>query len=253
MKIVFCGFGRAGLECFYQLTIHYEINNDDIIVFTHDADGNKDFEKHLSNNGIKYFYDKINDCHDELITFSPDYLISVYYRYIINKNILDVVGYKAMNCHPSLLPLYRGTKSSVWAILNNERETGITYHYINEKIDDGNILLQVKLKINKTDTAYSLYHKLISLFSLNFSKALDKLIENYPGYMQVGISTYYKRELPYQGVRSFQDTTYQEAILFLRAMYYPPFKGAIFRQKNGDEIEITDLAELMIYKNNFRK
>ena len=253
MKIVFCGFGRAALECFYQLITNYDVNSKNITVFTHDLEGNEGLIKHLNNNEINYSFININDCYDQLTEFSPDYLISIYYRYIIKKNILEIVNYKAMNSHPSLLPAYRGTKSSVWAILNNEKETGITYHYINEKIDDGNIILQKKLKIKNDDTAYSLYHKLITLFSSNFCIAFDKLIKKDIGYQQVGASTYYKRQLPFNGIMSFENTTYNRAKLFVRAMYFPPFNGAVFINNNGEKIEINNINSLSDYKNNFIK
>ncbi len=253
MKIVFCGYGRAALECFYQLVSVYNLDLKNINVYTHDADGNENFIMHLINNKIKYTVENINDCRDELVKFSPDYLVSIYYRYIIKKNILETVHYKAMNLHPSLLPAYRGTKSSVWAILNNEKETGITFHYINEKIDDGNIILQKTIPINNDDTAYSLYNKLISLFILNFSSAFDMLINNTLGYEQAGKTTYYKRELPYNGVLNFEDTSYEKAKLFVRAMYFPPHKGAVFLKNNNQKIEINNLKVLAKYKDFFKK
>ena len=253
MKIIFCGFGRAALECFYQLVTNYNVSNKNIIVFTHDVDGNKEFIKHLRDNKIYFTFNHINKCYDELIAFSPDYLVSIYYRYIITKSILELVEYKAMNSHPSLLPLYRGTFSSVWVILNNEKETGITFHYINDKIDDGYILYQTKLKISQYDTAFSLYHKLITLVSSNFCNAFNKLINQDIGYKQIGVSSYYKRQLPFEGVMNFNKTTYNRAKLFVRAMYFPPFKGAVFLKDNGEEIEIKDLDSLLAYKNFFKK
>lgn len=253
MKVIFCGFGRAGLECFYQLVANYNLNTKNIIVFTHDVKENECFIKHLNENNINYSFSKINDCYELLSNFSPNYLISIYYRYIIKKNILEIVDYKAMNSHPSLLPKYRGTKSSVWAILNGEVKTGITYHYINEKIDDGNIILQKKLEILDNDTAYSLYNKLISLFVANFCNAFDKLQNKDLGYKQRGAVSYYKRELPFGGIMKFEDVTFSEAKLFVRSMYFPPYTGAVFLTKNGKKVEIKDLKDLHKYKNILKK
>ena len=253
MKIIFCGYGRAALECFYQLLANYEINQADIIVFTHNVDGNEEFIKHVKNNDISFTYKNINESFDSLSSFSPDFIISIYYRYIINKEVLELVSYKAMNSHPSLLPMYRGTKSSVWAILNNETETGITYHYINEKIDDGNIILQARINIKKTDTAYSLYHKLITLFSLNFCNAFELLIAENEGYPQIGKTSYYTRKLPYNGILNFEQTLYSEAHSFVRAMYFPPFKGAMFSDDDGKLIEIENVNGLNNFIDKFKK
>ena len=53
-----------------------------------------------------------------------------------------------MNLHPSLLPKYKGSKSSVWALLNNEKQTGISFHLMTSDVDNGNIILQIESKIN---------------------------------------------------------------------------------------------------------
>ncbi|MCG7489651.1 hypothetical protein MHN79_09115 [Vibrio sp. Of14-4] len=252
MKIIYCGFGRAGLECLYQLLNIVNIKIEDIVVFTHDSPENNTFIEHVNNMNITFHYTSINEHDDFLRGFNPDFLISVYYRYIIKPRVLEIVGYKAMNLHPSLLPAYRGTKSSVWAILNNEKKTGISFHYINEKIDDGNIILQDEIDISKHDTAYSLYNKLISLFVSNFRVAFNRLIDKYNGEAQCGEASYYKRELPYGGVREVSNCTFSEAQRFVRAMYFPPFKGAIFTDNDGFTIEANSIYDLEKIKHKFK-
>lgn len=253
MKIVYCGFGRAGLECFYQLVISLNIEMCNVMVFTHDVEENREFITHLKNNNIVYFFDSINNRYEDLIGFKPDMLLSVYYRFIIKSEVLKLVNYKAMNLHPSLLPAYRGTKSSVWALINGEKETGISFHYITEIVDDGKIILQEKIDILDTDTAYSLYNKLISLFIQNFLEALSRLINNYEGESQKGKATYYKRELPFNGEKDFTTTTYEEAKQFVKAMYFPPYKGAFFSSIDHEKVEVRTAQELDDYKHLFRK
>lgn len=253
MKIIYCCYGRAGIECFYQIVNTLNIKFDDIIVFTHDTNDNKDLISHLKHNKIKFFFDNINKKHRSLLKFNGDFLISVYYRYIINPKILKLINYKAMNLHPSLLPAYRGTKSSVWALINNEKMTGITFHYINKKIDEGKIILQKKIKIYEHDTAYSLYHKLISLFTKNFDKALIRLIKNYKGKKQKGKVSYYKRKLPFKGIRNFNEITYDEGKQFVKAMYFPGYDGALFKYKNLKKIQIRNVEDLKKFKKLFRK
>jgi len=131
-------------------------------------------------------------------------------------------------------------------------ETGGTFHYINEKIDDGNIILQVKIDISKNDTAYSLYNKIISLFVSNFHIAFSLLIDGFEGQIQSGTISYYKRELPYGGVRRMSECTYDEAIRFVQAMFFPPFKGACFIDDEGNSVEICSISELEIFKSKFK-
>ncbi len=253
MKIVYCGFGRAGLECFYQLVNSLNIEMNKIIVFTHDVEENIEFINHLKNNNVTYTFDSVNNYYEDLVSFKPELLLSVYYRFIIRSEVLKLVNYKAMNLHPSLLPAYRGTKSSVWALINGEKETGISFHYITEIVDDGKIILQEKIGILNTDTAYSLYNKLISLFIQNFPEALNRLINNYKGKEQKGKATYYKRELPFNGEKDFSTTTYEEAKQFVKAMYFPPYKGAFFSSTDHEKVEIRTVQELDSYKHLFRK
>jgi len=251
MKIAYCGFGRAGLECFYQLVSSLNIEMNDVIVFTHDVEENREFIEHLKHNNVRYFCDSINNHYEDLVLFKPDLLLSIYYRFIIKSELLKLVNYKAMNLHPSLLPAYRGAKSSVWALLNGERETGITFHYITELVDEGNIIFQEKIDILETDTAFSLYNKLISLFIYNFTNALTMLISNYSGEVQKGVASYYERKLPFSGKKHFEKTTYDEAKKFVKAMYFPPYKGASFSSDKHETVEVKTIKDLKKYKNLF--
>ena len=252
MKIVYCGFGRAGLECLYQIINSMDLEISDIIVFTHDVDENREFISHLENNNIKYYFSDINNHSEDIAVFKPDLLLSIYYRFIIKAEILTIVNYRAMNLHPSYLPAYRGTKSSVWALLNGEKETGITFHYITEIVDGGNIILQKKLDILDNDTAYSLYHKCISLFLDNFTEALNRFLSNNYGEEQKGKVSLFKRELPFGGEMDFDNTTYTEATRFVKAMYFPPYKGACFSSKNHKKVEVKTTQELEKYKHLFK-
>jgi len=247
MKIVFCGYGRAALECFYQLTGNYDVKSSDIMVFTHDNSENEEFVKHLKANNIRLAYDNINNSLDLIREFHPDYLLSVYYRHIVSIDILNIVNHKAMNLHPSLLPAYKGTKSSVWAILNNEKYTGISFHYMDSSIDTGRIIFKKKIIIRKEDTAYSLYHKLIGVFSSNFCKAFNLLMDDYDGMEQKGVSSYYSRKLPYDGEMEIKDLNLENAWRFVRAMYFPPYKGAVFILKDGSKVEVNSIENLHHY------
>lgn len=253
MKLIYCGFGRAGLECLYQLIINFNISFKSILVFTHDVKENECFIEHLKNHQIDFFFQSINFMEREILEFSPNYIVSVYYRHIISDNVLKIVNYKAMNLHPSLLPKYRGTKSSAWAIINNEKYTGISFHYMNKNIDDGALLLQKKLRIFPNDTAFSLYHKLVSLSIKYFIRAFKLLISNYKGYPQKGERSYYKRELPFGGKFKFSEIDLINAQQFVKAMYFPPHVGAIFVKDTNEEIEINSVNELNKYRDLLKK
>lgn len=79
--------------------------------------------------------------------FSADVLLSINYLFIIENDIIRFPKICAINFHGSLLPKYRGRSPHIWAIINNEIETGITAHLITEGCDEGDILYQEKIPI----------------------------------------------------------------------------------------------------------
>jgi len=103
MKIIYCGFGRAGLECLYQISNEAKLRSKDIIVFTHDTIENKAFIEHLNHLGIEFYFESVNEKYDRLAEFLPDVLVSVYYRFIISPDILELVNLKEMNLYPAVL------------------------------------------------------------------------------------------------------------------------------------------------------
>ncbi len=97
---------------------------------------------------------------DQLAEQKPDLLIVVAYGLILPQSVLDLPTWGAINVHASLLPKYRGAAPIQWAIINGERETGITTMRLDAGMDSGDILLQEAEPILETDTAQSLHDRL---------------------------------------------------------------------------------------------
>jgi len=95
-----------------------------------------------------------------LKSFKPDLIVVVAYGKILPKEILGIPKHDCINVHASLLPKYRGAAPIQWALLNGEKETGITIMKIKEQLDAGDIILQEKIKIKEGDDAISLSKKL---------------------------------------------------------------------------------------------
>ena len=87
----------------------------------------------------------------------------------IKPQILNTAKIGFINKHASLLPKYRGLNPVFWALLKGEKETGFTFHFMNEDLDRGAIIFQRKIKISKTDSVFSIYKKI-------FTEAGDKLL-----------------------------------------------------------------------------
>jgi methionyl-tRNA formyltransferase len=104
-----------------------------------------------------------------------DVLISVNYLFLINKNLISLPNRIAFNIHGSLLPKYRGRTPHVWAIINNEKETGITAHQIDKGCDTGKIIEQIKVPILENDTGGIILDKFNKLYPILVESVLNKI------------------------------------------------------------------------------
>lgn len=236
MKFLYACYGKAGLDCLYQLLNQEECAVENILVITYNDPGNRTLIEHLNALSIPYTTDSIKDnkVFGRIKEFSPDYMFSIYFRDIIQKEILHVVKHASVNLHPSLLPDYKGCFSAPWVLINGESKTGITYHIVEESVDTGNIIVQKELGITHGDTAFSIYHRLITLGMENFSVMFQLLVrEGFRGTPQGQGGRRYKRDIPCGGYLSL-DWSRERIHNFIRAMYFPPYEGA--KLKLGNEV-----------------
>ncbi|WP_372794461.1 methionyl-tRNA formyltransferase [Pontiella sp.] len=93
----------------------------------------------------------------------PDLLIVVAYGQYIPQRVIQLAKYEAINVHPSLLPKYRGSAPIQWAILNGDKETGVSIIYLAKKMDAGDILRQETYPLGDDETSATLHDKLADL------------------------------------------------------------------------------------------
>ena len=92
--------------------------------------------------------------------YAADLFVVAAFGQILSKEILDMPKFGCVNIHASLLPKYRGAAPIQWAILDGEKETGVTIMQMNEGLDTGDMLTKVIVPIEDTDTGESLFDKL---------------------------------------------------------------------------------------------
>lgn len=114
---------------------------------------------------------------NEVKKLDPDLIIVVAFRKI-PKEIFSIPKYGTINLHASLLPNYRGAAPINWCLINNETKTGVTTFFINEKIDQGDILLQEELIISNEDDFGLLYNKLSKVGAKLLVKTIEKVFSN---------------------------------------------------------------------------
>ena len=94
---------------------------------------------------------------------------------ILTNHFIKSFNGKILNIHPSLLPKYKGLNTHHRAILNSEKYSGCTVHFVNSKLDSGKIVLQKKVKISNSDTDKSLAKKILIEEHKLYPKAISKL------------------------------------------------------------------------------
>lgn len=221
MKIILCGYHWTGCKALELLLQE----GHEVFVYTHRTENYiADLEGLCIKKHISYTLGKIST---DNLPFIPDIICSIYYRYLISQDVIDIVKGRIFNLHPALLPKYRGCSSLTWAMINGEEECGFTYHYIDANCDTGKIIIQKAIKIEDFDTQLTLYNRVMFESMKFFLDALDLVDKGYEGKEQEGIATWYKRGCPMEGkITDTMDRAMQER--FIRAMCYPPYQAALY-------------------------
>lgn len=97
---------------------------------------------------------------EQLAQFEPDVIVVIAYGQILKQDLLNVPKQFCMNIHASLLPKYRGAAPINWAILNGDKETGVTTMKMDKGMDTGDMLLKREVPIARIDTAQTLHDAL---------------------------------------------------------------------------------------------
>ena len=119
---------------------------------------------------------------DILKNTNPDLIVLAGFLWKFPENILNTFPNKVINVHPALLPKYGGKGmygSHVHdaVVANNEKETGITIHYVNEHYDEGDIIFQAECEVLPTDSAKDVAAKIHELEMEHFPKIVNSLLD----------------------------------------------------------------------------
>lgn len=108
---------------------------------------------------------------------NPDLIIVIAYGRIIPKFVLEYPKFGCINVHGSILPKYRGAAPIQWAVLNGEKETGVTTMMMDEGLDTGDMLVVKKLPIGEFDTSGTMFDKLAALSKEALSETVELIKE----------------------------------------------------------------------------
>ena len=112
---------------------------------------------------------------DDISSIEADLGIVYAYGKIIPQSVIDATEFGIMNLHCSLLPAYRGAAPIQHALINNETTTGVTYFEINEKLDEGKMILSKVYTIKESDNCTTIQDNLTEIAVECCSEAIDKM------------------------------------------------------------------------------
>ncbi len=134
-------------------------------------------KQYALDNNLKIFQpDKLKNQEfiNELKELKADVQIIVAFR-MLPEMVWNMPRFGSINLHASLLPQYRGAAPINWAVINGEKETGVTTFFLKHEIDTGDIILQDKIKIQESDNAGTVHDKLMTLGADLILKTVDDL------------------------------------------------------------------------------
>lgn len=114
----------------------------------------------------------------DIENMSPDIGFSVRYDKIIPESIINLFKQGIFNTHGGILPEYRGSYCNINALINKEEEYGVTLHYLSKGVDAGDIVAIKKVKIEESDTGFSLYKKSEKLCFDILKENIDSIIND---------------------------------------------------------------------------
>lgn len=185
LKVVFFGtpeFAKTALDAIYQS--HHEVVG--VVTVADKASGRG---QKINQSAVKIYAVENNltvlqpeklrnpEFLEEIKSLNADVFVVVAFR-MMPKILFEMPKLGTFNLHASLLPDYRGAAPINYAVINGEEKTGATTFFINEKIDEGNILLQEEIEILPDENAGSLHDRLMEMGAQLIVKTLDGLSEN---------------------------------------------------------------------------
>ncbi|MBX2931836.1 MAG: methionyl-tRNA formyltransferase [Chitinophagaceae bacterium] len=219
------------LACNHSLTFVFTDFNSKEIIDTCEKNKIPHFKGNPRNGNATSFIQTVS---------TPDLLLSVNYLFIIDNDIIDKTKGFSINIHGSLLPKYRGRTPHVWAIINGENVTGITAHILTTACDEGDIIYQESIEINKDDTGYDILQKFNSFYPSIVFKIISMVERNEVRKIpqQHSNATYFGKRTPEDGLINW--SWHKERIKNWVRAQANPYPGA-FSFYNGNKVIIQKI------------
>lgn len=172
-----------------------------------------------------------------------DYILGIHFPYLVSKKVLNFPKIGFLNLHPAYLPYNRGWHTPSWAILEGT-PIGATLHFMAEKLDAGEIIHQKKIEVKVSDTADSLYQRILTLEFEIFVEAWPLLISLNPPRIKQDLlvgTSHRKKDLFDSNLQQLflnQDYRLEDLLTKLRGLTTNNKEEAAFFIKNGEKYRL---------------
>lgn len=251
-QIIIIGTGQIALEVLKYVKEFACLSGCRLLFIEHERSSFDIFQMACQKENIPYvritekciLHKFLNDIQEETL------MVSAANFYIFPKEIVKKNNLAIINFHNALLPHFPGRNAPSWAIYENAKETGITWHYVTECVDEGDIIAQASCRILPDMKAYELEYELMKLaadaFKACFPDIYQRKAKTRKQEFLVNRKLYKSSEIPGNG-RFMPDDPPQYVYRLLRATDYG--KTALFPNMltvyQGKEIEIASYRKII--------
>ncbi|MEX6585498.1 methionyl-tRNA formyltransferase [Paraclostridium bifermentans] len=234
MNILFMGGHELGAKTLEHL-INNNINVVGVVVSKNDNDWYRGVDEVADKFNLNLYEEKnINDQNflNKIKSLNLDLIVCVNFDQILKKDIINLPNIGCINTHASLLPKYRGRAPLNWAMINGEKYSGVTVHFIDEGIDTGDIILQEKIKIDEDDYICDLLNKVKNTYPKIVLNAIQSLENNNINLIKPDLSKgfYVNKRTKDDGKIDFSKPS-KDIMNFIKAIS-KPYPGAFLYHNN---------------------
>lgn len=178
----------------------------------------------------------------EIRRLQPDLIILVAYGQILSSQVLKLPSKGCLNIHPSLLPKYKGPAPINWTLIKGEEETGITFLFMNEKIDAGDVIFQKRIKILPGENFEELYSRLAAQSAQLLPEVLFTVKKGeYKKIPQPKEKYFYARKLCKEDCRIDWNQNSKEVVNLIRGLTFLP---CAYTEYKGKRIKVVEAVRL---------
>lgn len=177
---------------------------------------------------------------DILDKLAPDVIAVVAYGKILPKEVLDIPKYGCINVHGSLLPKYRGAAPMQWALINGEKETGITTMFMDVGMDTGDMLLKEEIEIKDDYNLETIHDKLMVIGAKLLVKTIDGVVSGTITRIPQPKDGTYAPMITRDMTKIDFNRSAREIFNFVRGL--SPFPGTYMELEDGRKYKVFDVS-----------